>query len=127
VADEYGLHFAIENVPGKYGALMKTADDFARFYKETALTDVGIVLDTGHANLENQIQSFLTQFPDKVVHLHLSDNMGDVDEHLGIGYGKIDWTQLTTHLKSIRFSGIVMIESVFNVPESLSRLTQLLA
>ncbi len=125
-AEELGLHIAVENVPGRYGALMKTADDFARFYKETELTDVGIVLDTGHANLEDQIQPFLTQFPDKVVHLHLSDNMGEVDEHLGIGYGKIDWQQLTTHLKDTSFKGIIMIESVFKVPESLERLKQLL-
>lgn len=126
-AEEISLHVAIENVPGRYGALMKTTDDFARFYKETGLTDMGIVLDTGHANLENQIQPFLKQFPDRVAHLHLSDNMGEVDDHLGIGYGKIDWQQLTTNLKETCFKGIIMIESVFNVPESLERLKQLLA
>lgn len=126
-AENIGLHIAVENVPGKYGSLMKTAKDFTRFYKETGLTDIGIVLDTGHANLENQIQPFLAQFPDRVTHLHLSDNNGEVDEHLGIGYGRIDWQQLTTHLKDTHFRGIVMIESVFNVPESLARLKQLLA
>jgi sugar phosphate isomerase/epimerase len=127
VAEEIGLRVAVENVPGRYGSLMKTTDDFARFYNETGLTDVGIVLDIGHANVENQILPFLTQFQGRVVHLHLSDNMGEVDEHLGIGYGKIDWQQFTTHLKNISFRGIVMIESVFNVPESLEKLGQLLA
>ena len=126
-AAEFGLRVAIENVPGKYGSLMKTTEDFQRLYKETALSDIGIVLDTGHANLENQIQAFLTQLPDKVAHLHLSDNKGETDEHLGIGYGEINWQQLIQQLKNMRFSGIIMIESVFNVPESLARLKQLLA
>jgi sugar phosphate isomerase/epimerase len=127
VAKEYGLRIAIENVPQKYGAIMKTTDDFARFYGETGLTDIGIILDTGHANLEAQTERFLTQFPDKIFEMHLSDNMGKSDQHLGIGYGKIDWQQLAQSLKQIRFNGIIMIESVFNVPESLTKLRQLLA
>ncbi len=126
-AKELNLHIAIENVPQKYGSIMKTPDDFTKLYKDTGLTDIGIVLDTGHANLENQTQRFLDQFPDKIAHLHLSDNMGEADEHLGIGYGKIDWQQLITKLKEMRFNGIIMIESVFNVPESLTTLKQLLA
>ncbi len=127
IAQNLGLEIAVENVPGKYGSLMKTSDDFERFYRETGLTDIGIVLDTGHANLESQIQRFLTKLPDKVTHLHLSDNMGETDEHLGIGDGKIDWLKLTTQLKAMRFSGIVMIESVFNVSQSLAKLRELFA
>jgi sugar phosphate isomerase/epimerase len=106
---------------------MKTTEDFQRLYEETGLTDIGIVLDTGHANLEAQTERFLTQLPDKIFELHLSDNMGESDQHLGIGYGKIDWQQFTAHLKRIGFNGIIMIESVFNVPESLTNLRQLLA
>ena len=126
-AVDLGLHIAVENVPQKYGAIMKTTDDFQRLYRETSLTDIGIVLDVGHANLENQTQHFLEQFPDRIVHLHLSDNRGENDEHLGIGDGKIDWKDLAAKLGQIGFSGTIMVESVFNVPESFARLKQLLA
>jgi len=126
-AKEFGLRIAIENVPQKYGAIMKTTEDFQKLYDETGLTDIGIILDTGHANLEAQTERFLTQLHDKIFELHLSDNMGESDQHLGIGYGKIDWQQFTAHLKRINFNGIIMIESVFNVPESLTKLRQLLA
>ena len=125
-AEEYGLRFAIENVPQKYGSIMKTAEDFKRLYSETDL-EVGIVLDVGHANLENQTDPFLTQLPDKIWHFHLSDNTGEVDQHLGIGYGKIDWQDFAARINQISFSGIVMVESVFNVEESVSKLKQLLA
>jgi sugar phosphate isomerase/epimerase len=126
-AEKIGLRIAIENVPQKYGSIMKTPEDFAKLYKDTGLEDIGIVLDVGHANLECQTQRFMEQFPDRIVHLHLSDNMGEADEHLGIGYGKIDWQQFVTQLKTIRFNGIIVIESVFNVPESLKTLIKLLA
>ena len=125
-AREYDLRIAIENVPKKYGAIMKTPQDFTRLYDETKL-EIGIVLDVGHANLENQTDPFLTQLPDKIAHFHLSDNTGEVDQHLGIGYGKIDWQDFTAKIRHIDFKGIAMVESVFNVEESFSKLKQLLA
>ena len=126
-AREYGLRIALENVPQKYGSIMKTAEDFKKLYDEPDLAEIGIVLDTGHANLEAQTERFLTQLPHKIFELHLSDNMGESDQHLGIGHGKIDWQQFTAHLKRIGFNGIITIESVFNVPESLTNLCKLLA
>src|SRR3990170_5472176 len=126
MAQEYGLRVAIENLPQKYGSIMKTPEDFTRLYKETGL-EVGIVLDVGHANLENQTQPFLAQLPDKIWHFHVSDNIGEVDQHLGLGYGKIDWQHFAQFLKRINFNGIVMVESVFNVEESFTKIKQLLA
>jgi sugar phosphate isomerase/epimerase len=92
-ADELGLKIAVENLPEKYNFLMKAPQDFQRFYKETGLEDIGIVLDTGHAHLEGQITPFLQQVPNKIVHIHVSDNHGVIDEHLGLGYGTIHWDQ----------------------------------
>jgi len=125
-AREYDLRIAIENVPKKYGAIMKTPQDFTRLYDETKL-EIGIVLDVGHANLENQTDPFLTQLPNRIEHCHISDNAGEVDQHLGIGYGKIDWQDFTAKIRHIDFKGIAMVESVFNVEESFSRLKQLIA
>ncbi len=124
VSKEYGLRIALENVPQKYGSVMKTSDDFERFYDETG-SEIGMVLDVGHANLENQIQPFIQKLPNKIWHFHLSDNIGEVDQHLGIGYGKINWQDFAAAIKRVNFNGIVMLESVFNVEESLSKLKQL--
>jgi sugar phosphate isomerase/epimerase len=126
-AEEYGLNIAIENLPEKYGFLMKKPEDFQKFYKETSLNDVGIALDVGHANLEAQTEQFLKKLPDKIVHIHVSDNMGENDQHLGIGYGKIDWQQFAETLREIDYDKKVMIESVEHVKESLQKLRQLLA
>jgi sugar phosphate isomerase/epimerase len=126
-AEKHGLNTAIENLPEKYGFLMKTPEDFQRFYKETSLHDVGIVLDVGHANIENQTINFLRKLPDKIVHMHLSDNMGEHDQHLGIGYGKIDWQQFAETLKEIAYDKNIIIEAIEHVPESLQKLREMTA
>ena len=126
-AEEYGLNIAIENLPEKYGFIMKTPEDFQKFYKETGLNDVGIVLDVGHANLEGQTEHFLRNIPDKIVHIHVSDNTGENDQHLGIGYGRINWKRFAENLREIDYDKTVMIECVENVKESLQKLRQLLA
>jgi len=126
-AEEYGVNIAIENLPERYGFLMKQPEDFQKFYKETSLNDVGITLDVGHANLEGQTESFLRKLPDKIVHMHVSDNMGENDQHLGIGYGQINWQRLAETLREIAYDKTVIIESVEHVEESLQKLRQLLA
>ena len=123
-AKEYGLRVAIENLPKKYGSIMKTPEDFLMLYDETDF-EIGIVLDVGHSNLENQTQHFIKKLPDRIWHFHLSDNIGEADQHLGIGYGKIDWNDFASKVKQMHFNGIIMLESVFNVEESFSSLKRL--
>lgn len=125
-ANDYGVTVAIENLPEKYGFIMKTPEDFQRFYKETALP-IGIVLDVGHANLEAQVEPFLKELPEKITHIHVSDNVGIQDQHLGIGYGAINWKWFSETLKKIGYSQIVITESVEHVEESLQKLRELLA
>lgn len=126
-AEEYGLNIAMENLPEKYGFIMKQPEDFQRFYRETGLNDIGIVLDVGHANLEAQTEAFLRQMPDKIVHIHASDNMGENDQHLGIGHGKIDWQHFAKILHEIAYDKTIVVESTERVKESLQKLRQLLA
>lgn len=126
-AEKHGLNTAIENLPEKYGFIMRKPQDFQKFYKETGLNDVGITLDIGHANLENQTINFLRKLPDKIVHMHISDNMGENDQHLGIGYGKIDWQQFAETLHEIAYDKTIVIEAIEHVKESIQKLRQLLA
>ena len=90
VARKEGVEIAIENTPEPFPSLMKSTDDFRRFYEELD-DDIGMVLDVAHANLNNQIQDFMEQFSKKIVHVHASDNKGDSDLHMGLGQGNIDW------------------------------------
>jgi sugar phosphate isomerase/epimerase len=126
IARKEGVEIAIENVPEPYPFVMKNVQDFFRFYDELD-DDIGMVLDIAHANLNHQIQDFIRQFPEKIVHIHVSDNDGAHDLHLGIGYGNIDWESVAKEIKKIEYGNIIMLESTEYVEESLQTLRKLFA
>ncbi len=123
-ASELDVRVGLEN--GLQAFVMKTADDFKRFYDETDEA-IGFVLDTGHANIIGQMESFLTELRNRIVHIHAHDNKGRYDEHLGIGDGSIDWERFAELARKIPNEFVVSVESVKNVRESVDRLKQMLA
>ena len=122
-AKDNGVNAVLENVMATF--VIRSIEDFKRFYEEVD-EPIGLVLDTGHANLTGELQRFLTELPDKIAHVHAHDNLGKGDQHLGVGYGSIDWKKTTDLLKKASYKGIVMIESVEHTQESVQRLKQLL-
>jgi sugar phosphate isomerase/epimerase len=124
VARREGVAIAIENTPEPFPSLMKGVDDFHRFYEDLE-DDIGMVLDVAHANLNSQIQDFLKQFSKKIVHMHVSDNDGASDLHLGIGYGSIDWENVAKLVKEAEYGNVIMIESTEHVKESIQFLRRL--
>jgi sugar phosphate isomerase/epimerase len=126
IAKDYGVKIAIENVPEPYPFLIKSVEDFTRFYREVD-GEVGLVLDVGHANINGQIELFLDSFPDKIVHIHAHDNDGKEDQHLGIGYGSVNWINFAEKLRKMAYDKTVIVESVEHVEESVQKLKQLLS
>ncbi|WNZ30120.1 MAG: sugar phosphate isomerase/epimerase [Candidatus Bathyarchaeota archaeon] len=124
VAQQEGVTIAIENIPEPFPALMKSVDDFHRFYQDLN-DDIGMVLDVAHANLNNQINDFIQQFSKKIIHMHLSDNQGTSDQHLGIGYGTLDWQNFAKAVKKARYDKLLMIESTDHPQQSIQYLNKL--
>ena len=124
VARREDVTVAIENTPEPFPSLMKSVDEFHRFYEDLE-DDLGMVLDVAHANLNHQIQDFLEQFSNKIVHMHVSDNHGDSDLHLGIGCGSIDWENVAKLVKKAEYGNLLMIESTEHVEESIQFLRRL--
>lgn len=124
-AKDNGVKVAIENLPDPYPFLMKSVNHFQKFYEETG-EDVGLALDIGHANLNGQIELFLENLSDRIIHVHAHDNNGKTDQHLGIGYGTVNWEKTAELLKKTSYSGTVIVESVEHVSESLQKLKKLL-
>ena len=124
IARREGVEIAIENTPEPFPSLMKSVDDFHRFYEQLD-DDIGMVLDVAHANLNNQIQDFIEQFSEKIVHIHVSDNKGDRDLHMGIGHGNIDWKKVAKLVRATDYGNLIMIESTDHIEESLRFLREL--
>ncbi|MCD6446326.1 sugar phosphate isomerase/epimerase [Candidatus Bathyarchaeota archaeon] len=124
-ASDYGLMIAVENTPEPYSFLLKRVEDFEKFYSEFDV-GLGVALDVGHANICGQTEKFLTVFRDKIVHLHVHDNDGQSDLHLGVGEGTVNWERVAGLVKNLPFENlIVVVESIFNVEKSLVRLKNL--
>jgi len=126
ISGDYGVKIAIENVPEPYPFLMKSVEDFTKFYEEIN-EDIGLVFDVGHANLNGQTERFLTILANKIVHVHVHDNDGKGDQHLGIGFGNIDWKNVADTLGRMHYDKVVIIESVEHVEESKHKLKHLFA
>ena len=126
VAQQEEITIAIENIPEPFPALMKSVDDFHRFYQDLN-DDIGMVLDVAHANLNHQITDFIQQFSQKIIHMHLSDNQGTSDQHLGIGYGSLNWQDFAKEVKKAQYDKLLIIESVDHPQESIQYLNRLFA
>jgi sugar phosphate isomerase/epimerase len=122
-AGDNGVGASIENIMEAF--VMKNVEEFRRFYGEIGM-DAGLTLDTGHANVVGQLEGFLTEFSNRIVHVHAHDNHGKSDEHLGVGYGNIDWNMVAEHLKKASFDKVVIVESVEHIEESFQTLERLL-
>ena len=123
-AADYGVEACIENIMEAF--VMKNVEEFKRFYSEIG-EEVGLAFDIGHANVVGQLEGFLSEFSNEFVHIHAHDNHGKSDEHLGVGYGNIDWSMVAEELKRARFKRIVIVESVEHIEESIRRLEHLLS
>lgn len=121
-ADDRGVKVGLENIMEPF--VLKSVAEFRRFYCDSAL-NIGLALDTGHANVTGELEGFLRAFPERLVHVHVHDNLGKSDQHLGVGYGNIDWQNFAQLVKKNGFDGILMIEAIEHIKESIQRLKSL--
>ena len=61
--------------------------------------DMGICLDVGHANINNNLRQFLETLGDRIIELHIHDNDGQRDLHKPPYTGTVDWGYIKEWLK----------------------------
>lgn len=90
-----GVQIALENV----------FDTESRFLAEivdsVADERLGVCLDIGHANVyaDEKPHSWIRSLGERIVHVHLHDNNGNVDSHLAPGKGGMDFHSLMDALE----------------------------
>ncbi|MGM0770532.1 MAG: sugar phosphate isomerase/epimerase family protein [Halobacteriota archaeon] len=90
-ADEHGISIAVENMPDFPMIFGREPDEILRILDEVDRENVGMTLDVGHANTTGHLEEFLDKCRDRIIHVHLHDNMGKRDEHLPAGRGSVNW------------------------------------
>jgi sugar phosphate isomerase/epimerase len=112
-----GVRLALENVADygkgawghrRFGAVM---DELLELLGDIGSPDLGICLDTSHANMQglNQPEA-IRSAGERLIALHISDNDGSGDQHRTPGYGTVDWPPLIAALREIGFAADLNLE-----------------
>jgi sugar phosphate isomerase/epimerase len=103
-----GVVWAIEPHPHRYVASRASMERLVDHVPSSAL---GVNLDVSHLAPMGEIPTaWIGAMPERIFHLHVSDNEGRVNRHWRPGRGKIDWDALFAALKAIDFDGVISIE-----------------
>ena len=110
-AEELGLRVCIENMFPRTKSLVEP-ESFAELF--TAFPTLKMTLDTGHANIGGRgyqrTLEFIHRFPDRIDHVHASDNFGQDDNHLPIGAGTVEFPRIIRALQGIGYDETVTFE-----------------
>jgi sugar phosphate isomerase/epimerase len=109
--EELGMVLCLENMFPKTLSLVEPEDFHEVFGRFPSLK---LTLDTGHARLgasgSRRILELIKRFPDRLEHIHVSDNLGHGDHHLPIGTGVIDFAEMARALKRIGYDKTITLE-----------------
>lgn len=121
---EYGVRVAVENMPNFQVMLGISAEELDRI---VGPTDLGICFDIGHANTSGQIDAMVDTFSDRIVNVHIHDNLGVKDDHMTIGEGQIDFRSVISKLRSYKGTYIIEAKSLESAIESKAVLEGMLS
>lgn len=115
----------IENIHDKNALMIK------QILQEINSPYLGACLDTGHAFAlgKSHLNSWIEQYGSFLRYVHLHDNNGLRDEHLPIGWGKIDLSTFLKKLQEVNYNSVVICEIFEDIHvqrENLQRLRKVL-
>lgn len=119
-ASEYGIIFAVENMPNFPPMLGKTASELHDIIEGTNL---GVCFDIGHANTTGEIYNMISVFKDRIANVHVHDNMGDSDTHMTVGDGNVDFPKVMEAMSWYKGHYIIESKSLASAIESKRRLS----
>jgi sugar phosphate isomerase/epimerase len=107
-----GTVIALENVPPYPGLLGTEVTELLGVAERVDSARVGLVFDSGHALMAGKERCLLMmqQAMPHLVALHLSDNAGQEDEHLGLGQGRVPLESMVAWLAAGSFRGAWVLE-----------------
>lgn len=105
---ELGIGIILENMLPHL--LFGNASDMLWIMGAVDKVNVGTCLDTGHAYLSGDIYTIMYKLSGHLQMIHAADNLGQYDDHLPPGKGRIDWQQVLRRLNATGFQGGFILE-----------------
>ena len=104
-----GIRIAFEPEPGM---LVSSLADWERLRDASSISDLGLAIDVGHVPCTERISAgeAIRCYGAALRTVHLDDTRSGVHEHLQIGDGELDWTDILRALDEVAFAGIASVE-----------------
>ncbi len=122
-AREVSLVVAMENMPSLPFATCKEPSELLQFIDGSVLS---ICFDIGHAHTNGNMNPWL-KLADRFSNVHIHDNMGQMDQHLVIGEGSVDFPSVLNGLRPYKGNLVIEARSLEEGVTSQQRLQQLLS
>jgi sugar phosphate isomerase/epimerase len=107
-ARKANLRFCLEP---RVGEMVCNTDAILRLMDWVEDDNLGAVFDTGHLNAQKEILALsVEKLGKRIFYVHLSDNDGKVNEHLGLGKGNIDFEEIIKGLLKHNFKGVIGLD-----------------
>jgi len=105
-AAERNVSIALEN-----NRSLECMDFILELVHSVDMPNIGICVDTGHANLGDLgAGNAIRMAGSLLLTTHLQDNLGERDDHMPPGMGKIDWADVFQALSEIDYKRTLMLE-----------------
>lgn len=102
--------------------LYRSPEELLDLIRKVNRSNVGLTLDVGHAQVCGYGASdFINLLGDDLLHVHLHDNHGVIDEHLPLGQGIVDYLGVIQSLKKLDYQGVVNLEFSAKNPQDYRR------
>lgn len=121
LASEYGLVVCVEN------SMDLDPEPLCALLRESPGERVQVCLDIGHARYARApLEVWFDRLGDRIGCLHLSDNLGQFDDHLPLGDGIVDWALADSLWRQLEHSVPLTLEvgGIPGVERSLTYLKQ---
>lgn len=105
-AEQTNIKIAIENLESGW-----TIKHINQLIDDINHPLLGICFDTGHAAIYGDVNNELRQCGNRLLGLHIHDNLFTEDDHFAPFRGKIDWQSFAAALLDIGYKGPLMFES----------------
>ena len=110
-AEQLGITICLENMFAKISLFVKP-QDFEPVFR--AFPAMQFILDIGHAYIGDKsgqrIIDFIMRFSNRLGHVHASDNCGQHDDHVCVGYGQINFKAIARALKQVGYDNTITLE-----------------
>lgn len=110
-ARKYGVSLALENI----------SDEFVLDHLFTEIPDLKFCYDNGHKHIFHKDKNLFMKYSDRLIGMHLTDNLGVDDTHDLPFDGSYDWKGLMNDIKAVEYQGPLSFEVSWQCDDEIKK------